>query len=681
MKPSVGSLAARLRRGAAALMTPRIALLTLIVGGAALRVFRLAELGDFDFDEVASIWYARSDPGDIFSTIAGAPFEHPPFYYVALHYWISWFGEAEPIARAFSIPFGVLLIPATHRLARCYVREWPAVFAAGVVTASPLLVFYSRETRMYAPAALFGVLALVFFEQAMRGGRRRHWVGLAATLVIGAYVDFTIALAAVAMTVVLLFRYRVSPRRVTGFLILELVAIALVVPWLLVASGLRDSLPALGTGDLTPGVLGAVASSAGLDLFVGIEDVRGGRSALVVAIFTGALVVAGIAISAVRRRHGLLIAYLGASVGFLALLLVFDKQYQARYVLPAVPAAAILAAIALASVRGKRLAMLVGAVATVAAIAGPVFASRTYFTDYVRADYRSITTTIEALARPIRPGRDAGKFRDAVVLSGPWQGWYWRHYFPDFLDKVDVWFLPDEVPPAVTSAEVEAKLARASDNHRRLWVVLAGLEQADPDRRVQSWLDTHLWRARSEVYRNGVLHLYLTNLIDLVDRRGPVHIAGDFYTEKIHFGGYREDQGPSEAGDGIRFNIFLQSTRDISYDLRIRVSVVGPDGQVYANEEWARDPWTRRTSEWPPGETYLQRAAVWVPSEAMPGDYHAYVAFIDPEGAKIPMTGTMSKNVYEHERDAILGLVRIVEPSIPLPNEAELRAALSPPIG
>ncbi len=681
MGPSVRSPAARLRGGVAALMTPQIALLTLIVGGAALRVFRLASLGDFDFDEVASVWYARSDPGDIFSSIARAPFEHPPFYYVALHYWTSWFGELEPIARAFSISFGVLLIPATYRLARCYVRDWPAVFAAGVVTVSPLLVFYSRETRMYVPAALFAVLALMFFERAMRDGRRRHWAGLAVTLVVGAYVDFTVGLAAVAMTVVLPFRYRGSPRRVTGFLILELAAVALVVPWLLVARGLRDSLPALGTGDLAPSVLGAVASSAGLDLFAGIEDVRGGRSALIVAIFTGALVVAGIAIAAIRRRHGLLVAYLGASAGFLALLLVLDKPYQARYVLPAVPAAAILAAIALSSVRGKRLAVLVGAIAAVVAIAGPVFASRTYFSDYVRGDYRSITTTIEALARPIRPGRDQGKFRDAVVLAGPWQGWYWRHYFPDFLDKVDVWFLPDEVPPAVTSAEVEAKLARASHNHRRLWVVLAGLEQADPDDRVQSWLETHLWRARSEVYRNGVLQLYLTNVLDLVDRKGPVHIGGDFYTDKIQFGGYREDQGPREAGDGIRFNIFLQLTQDISYDLRTRVWLVGPDGTIYASEEWAHDGATRRTSEWTPGETHLQRLAVWVPSEAMPGDYHAYVAFIDPDDAKIPITGSMSKNTYDQVGNAILGLLRIVEPSIPLPNEAELRAMLSPPIG
>ena len=100
------------------LATPQAALAALIVLGAVLRLLRLDQLGDFDFDEVAAIWYARSEPGDILATIARAPFEHPPLYYIALHYWSSWFGEAEPIARAFSVPMGLLLIPVTYRLAR-----------------------------------------------------------------------------------------------------------------------------------------------------------------------------------------------------------------------------------------------------------------------------------------------------------------------------------------------------------------------------------------------------------------------------------------------------------------------------------------------------------------------------------------------------------------------------------
>ena len=470
-------------------ITPMMGLLAVLVLGAVLRGLGLQQLGDFDFDEVASVWYARSVPLDIIAAIAEAPFEHPPLYYVALHYWVTWFGEQEPLVRWLSVPFGLLLIPATYQLARTYLRPWPAVFAAGVVAVSPLLIFFSREARMYAAAALFGTLALWLFERAMRRGRPRDWLWLALTIVVGAYVDYTAALAVVAMNLSLPWRYREQRRRVLVFIAIELACLGAALPWVLLARGVQDSLPAFGTGGLGLGVVREVATSAWLDVFVGDAAVRGGgRAGALVAGVLGALALSGAALALVRRVAGLLLAKVAAVLGFLALLLIFDKEYQSRYLLPAIPALAILAAVPFSLAPRRFWVMAPAAVIVVAALAGPIYASRAYYDDYRRGDYRSITSTIENLARPRRPGRDEGKFRDAVVLAGPWQGWYWRHYFPEFLDKVDVWFLPDEVPPAVTAKEVNKKLQRAVDNHRRLWVVLAGLEQADPEGHVEGWL-------------------------------------------------------------------------------------------------------------------------------------------------------------------------------------------------
>ena len=169
--------------------SPRSVLLFLIVAGAILRGFRLNVLGDFDFDEVAAVWYARSSPADIVAAISAAPFEHPPGYYIGLHYWTTWFGEQEPIVRWLSELLGLLVVPATNQLARLYVRVWPAVLAAGIVAGSPLLVFFSREARMYVPATLFAVLSLWIFERAMRYGRGRDWCWLGLLIVIGGYID------------------------------------------------------------------------------------------------------------------------------------------------------------------------------------------------------------------------------------------------------------------------------------------------------------------------------------------------------------------------------------------------------------------------------------------------------------------------------------------------------------
>ena len=669
-------VAYRLRMG----FSPRAVLLLLVVGGAILRGFRLNTLGDFDFDEVAAVWYARSSPSDIVAAISAAPFEHPPGYYIGLHYWTTWFGEQEPIVRWLSVLLGLLLVPATYRLARLFVSVWPAVLAAGLVTASPLLVFFSREARMYVPATLFAVLSLWIFERAMRYGRGRDWCWLGLLVVIGGYIDYSVLLAVVAMNIVLPWRFATQRRSVITFVFIELVGIALVLPWLILSRGVHESLPAFGTGGFGLAVIREVASVAWIDVFLGDIAVRGGgRAGVIVSGLMLGLAILGIGIGVVRRRGWLLLAHIGVTGAYLGLLLAFDKPYQARYLLPAVPALAVFVALAFTVLprRGLLAVATVGLLAIV--MAGPTYATRSYYREYQRGDYRSITSTIENLARPRRPGRDEGKFRDAVVLAGPWQGWYWRHYFPDFLDKVDVWFLPEEVPPAVTAEEVNAKLSRAANNHRRLWVVLAGLEQADPDGHVAAWLSSQ-WQARSEVYRNGVLQLYMTNVLDLVDRSGHVDLGEDFSTELIQFTGARADQGAREAGDGVRFTLFMKSVRPVDYDLRLRVWLRSSDGTIYSKDLFAQDLVMRRTSEWKSGETYQVRTALWVPAEANPGRYEAFIAFLTPDGRALPANGKLSGIAHPGVSYLWLGPVDIDKPSIPLKSEFELRTIHGGPI-
>ena len=652
-------------------LTPELAVLLLVVVGAALRLWNLEGLGDFDFDEVAAVWYARAGLLEIMADVARAPFEHPPLYYMALHVWIGWFGESEPIARAFSIPFGLLLIPATYRLARCYVAPWPAVIAAVLVTASPLLIFFSREARMYAPAALFAVLSLWLFERAMRSGRRRDWAGVGVCVAAGSYIDFTVAIAVAAMVLALPWHWRRRRRRVLVFVAVGVVSMAVLVPWLILARGLHDSLPAFGTGDLGPGLLIEIGRTAWLDLLVGIEEVRSGRLSTAFAGGAGVLVAGGIGVTLVRRRGGLMLAYVGAVAAFLALLLVFDKPYQPRYLLPAIPAIGVLVAVAFDAVPRIPLRGLAAAVVALGLLAGPIVASRAYFTDYVRGDYRSITTTIENLARPRRPDRGQGKFRDAVVLAGPWQGWFWRHYYPNFLDKVDVWLLPDEVPPAVDALEVDAKLAHAARNHRRVWVVLAGLEQADPKHLTEAWLTRYLWQARSEVYRNGVLQLYMTHGYDFVKRKGQVTINDEFEMAEMWFTGHRKDQGPRETADGMRFTIRLAAQSPVDYDLRIRIWVESPGGVIYEKELFAHDLRRRRTSAWSPGDIHEIRTGLWIPADAPPGTYQTFMALIGPEGQGLPVSGVFVRRTYVGQKALWLGPTVFVPSSLDAVDEAQ----------
>ncbi|NDE08340.1 MAG: hypothetical protein EBZ89_13265 [Chloroflexi bacterium] len=60
----------------------------IIVAGFILRLIRITGLGDLEFDEIVSLRYAVLAPAALISQLAGALFEHPPGYYLAIGAWV-----------------------------------------------------------------------------------------------------------------------------------------------------------------------------------------------------------------------------------------------------------------------------------------------------------------------------------------------------------------------------------------------------------------------------------------------------------------------------------------------------------------------------------------------------------------------------------------------------------------
>ena len=101
---------------------------------------------------------------------------------------------------------------------------------------------------------------------------------------------------------------------------------------------------------------------------------------------------------------------------------------------------------------------------------------------------------------------------------------------------------------------------------------------------------------------------------------------------------------------------------------------------IYAKELYAQDRQLRRTSEWQPDDAHQLRTALWVPAEAEPGSYQAFITFLRPDDRPLTAVGELSGIVHPGVDYVWLGPVEIVPPSVPLANEAELRAALGGPI-
>ena len=100
-------------------------------------------------------------------------------------------GDGELAVRLPSIIAGTLVIPALYLLGHELYDRRTGLVAAAFGAASPLLIWYAQEARMYAFVTLFGLLALWTQLRAIRkptmwalGGVHRRDVGAAVVALL-----------------------------------------------------------------------------------------------------------------------------------------------------------------------------------------------------------------------------------------------------------------------------------------------------------------------------------------------------------------------------------------------------------------------------------------------------------------------------------------------------------------
>lgn len=151
-----------------------IALLGLAVG---LRLVNIQSQSLW-FDEAWSA-YAANQP-DIVQAAAGDA-TNPPLYYMLLHVSTQFWGDSVFALRLFSLFWGILLIPLGYQLARRLFSPRAGLFAAFLLTFSPLLWWAAQEARMYTFLAALVLIAAIGWHQLRHRPSRQAWA-----LVLGA---------------------------------------------------------------------------------------------------------------------------------------------------------------------------------------------------------------------------------------------------------------------------------------------------------------------------------------------------------------------------------------------------------------------------------------------------------------------------------------------------------------
>lgn len=205
-----------------------------------LRVWRLGTY-DLWLDEAISYVVANRPPLDVIAYSAQNMLEHPPGYYVLLHFWMQLAGSSETALRLLSAIGGTLCVALIMMLARRWFDVRMAALVGLLFCVQPLAVTLSRDTRMYTWYGAAVLMMVYLFDRALRDGRAVSWLLFAAASLTALAINYLTAFVLVAMAAFVAVQARSLGRRLLPFALILLILLGLPLLWILVMPGPRGS--------------------------------------------------------------------------------------------------------------------------------------------------------------------------------------------------------------------------------------------------------------------------------------------------------------------------------------------------------------------------------------------------------------------------------------------------------
>lgn len=139
-------------------------------------------------DETFSIWMAHQSIPDILQWAVKID-QHPPLYYLLLHYWVALRGDAPYDVRLLSALFGAGTIPIIYLIGKRMSGAIMGLAAAALLAFSPIHIYFAQETRMYtlltfnASMAIYALVRLLTDPLSNRpiGSQLREYLRLLRT--------------------------------------------------------------------------------------------------------------------------------------------------------------------------------------------------------------------------------------------------------------------------------------------------------------------------------------------------------------------------------------------------------------------------------------------------------------------------------------------------------------------
>ncbi len=567
---------------------------------------------------------------------------HPPLYYILLRGWRELVGESEFALRAFSAFVGVLTIPVVIALGWMIAGKRPylvALIAGLATTVNPALIYYSQEARMYALLGFLATLSTLLLVKWLRASFRFSlfsfqsvvWAGayvLCATA--GLYTQYFFPTVLVAHNLIVLFiliRLVFNKQQSTGnsqqgtsrithhasriflsWCAIMILTFLLYLPWLpifignfgsdVVGSGqpvlpyVRDMIWWMAFGRTLPFVGWAFAVVL---LLIGIGIFQGRKQAVLPSICL-AIPMLFIVVGSTTPE---LFKFLVVAVPFMMLLvgLGFDEPQRTRR-----------------SQRGKVVVQVVSVILLASLLFPTVQSLNNLYNnpEYARADYRGMVQRI------FNENRENG----AVILNAPNQWEVFTYYYPD----TAVFPMPEGLRYEPVAA-IDAWVEEIAAEHERIYLVLWGETEWDPERRIERWLDAHAFKATDEWFKDVRFVTYAIPSMPATEMETKLGFAvGD---EGIVLDGFtlaNSELGPSDI---IEVTLFWETPVSLSTRNKIFLHLLDANGQLVAQRDSEPGGGLALTTTWQPNEQIIDNHGILIPNDLPAGEYTLTVGMYD----------------------------------------------------
>ncbi len=637
-----------------------IALLALVLLAAALRFYRL-DAQDIWGDEAFSISLSQQP---LSTVLAGTADTHPPFYPLLLFFWLRLVGASPFATRALSGLIGILVVPLIFGFAKRLFTARPRVrwFAALLAALSPLLIYYSQETRMYELVAILALASTYFaarrigaehpertLSEQSESKRKSKDVFLRAayfiTTTLAMYTHYSAFFVLAAQNVFALIHLRKDRAALARWIALQAALAITYVPWIVVQSAFLSG-KASGRFDEwgwrgIEMIFGKsfFAFSAGLTVDYPIIQI-----ATVVFLAIAAL---GVIASVETLPATSLLAPIYFIVPVVVAYIVNPIMpfFYERYVLVALPGFIVTVALGLDSIARQR-ARAAMVIAGLGVIVSVFSLANYYYNDaYAKGKYGQMMAYVTSHAQP----------GDALILNNPLQKPLFAYYAPR---GIPAFYFPDGAP--LEDPQTRQQLADTARTHARVWLVMFGNPaEYDPTGYLERWLGANAFKSFSRGFVDASLSLYDVPGTATIHRAVSATLG-----ENIRLTGYDLDRAQIAPGETLQLTLHWQATAPVSNRYKVFTHLIGAMNPLTQSPVWAQmdsEPvgGSRPTTTWQIGETVDDRYGLQVPPNTPPGEYTLEAGMYDPATlARLPVRDESGARVAEDR--VLLGAVRVI---------------------